>query len=483
MSLRPLPFPPRSVALAAALLLTACATVGPDYAGAPALPSARPGPLVRAAQAGASGTTPAAAPWWRSLGDATLDTLVDQALANSPDLRAAQARLRQARASLNQQQANAQPKGSASALALGLSSAPNTSAAQDLHFYNVGFDASWEIDLFGGTRRAVEAAEAQSGQVQAEFADAQVSLAAEVVQAYAELRAGQQRVLLSREAAALDGQSLALTRQRQERGVANMLDVERQLGREQATRRGVQEAEGAVTETLDRLALLCGQAPGTLDAQLSVPATLPQVPRELAVGDVTALLQHRPDIRAAERRLAASTAQIGQQQAGYFPKLSLLGDIGLGATEPGQLLKQNSLVLLGAPYLSWNVLDFGRTAAAVRKAEAGRDEALAKYESTVLQALRDANLALTRYGHQRNSLRSLLAQQASAERSLKLTTQRRQAGTASQLDLQDAQRTQIDARRDSLAAEAALLQDFAALHKSLGLGWDAAPAAIANAID
>ncbi|WP_141288377.1 TolC family protein, partial [Ideonella azotifigens] len=181
------------------------------------------------------------------------------------------------------------------------------------------------------------------------------------------------------------------------------------------------------------------------------------------------------------RRLAASTAQIGQQQAGYFPKLSLLGDIGLGATDPDQLLRQGSLVLLGAPYLSWNVLDFGRTAAAVRKAEAGRDEAQARYESTVLQALRDANVALTRYGHQRESLRSLLAQQASAERSLKLTTQRRQAGTASQLDLQDAQRTLLGVRRDILAAEATLLQDFAALHKSLGLGWEADADAVAKA--
>jgi len=481
MPLRLLPFLPRAVVLATALLLAACTTVGPDYVGAPAVPSATSGPLVRAAQAGARSDAPAAASWWRSLGDNTLDTLVDHALANSPDLRAAQARLRQARATLAQQRANGQPKGSASALALGLSSAPDTAASQDLHFYNVGFDASWEIDLFGGTRRAVEAADAQAGQSQAEFADAQVSLAAEVVQAYAELRAGQQRMLLLREVAALDGQSLALTRQRQERGVVGMLDVERQFGRDQATQRSVQEAEGAVTEALDRLALLCGQAPGTLDPQLAAPAALPQVPREVAVGDVTALLQHRPDIRAAERRLAASTAQIGQQQAGYFPKLSLLGDIGLGATDPGQLLRQNSLVLLGAPYLSWNVLDFGRTAAAVRKAEAGRDEAQARYESTVLQALRDANVALTRYGHQRESLRSLLAQQASAERSLKLTTQRRQAGTASQLDLQDAQRSLLDTRRDSLAAEAKLLQDFAALQKSLGLGWEVTPGAMARA--
>jgi len=455
---------------ALATVLSACTTVGPDYHGAPALPAAQGG-LVRAAQPGVQAAAPVATPWWQDLHDATLNGLVAQALADSPDLHAAEARLRQARAALAQQEANGKPSGSASALALGLSEGPGTSSKQTLHFYSAGFDASWELDLFGGTRRAIEGAEAQAGAVQANFADAQVSLAAEVVQAYAELRGRQQRVVLLQEVAALDVQSLALTQQRQQRGVDTALDVERQLSRAQASQRNLHEAEADIAETLDRLALLCGQAPGALDARLAGLGALPQVPRTVAVGDVTALMQHRPDIRAAERRLAASTAQIGQREAGYFPKLSLLGDIGLGATEPGQLLRRSSTVLLGAPYLSWNVLDFGRTAASVRQAEAGRDEARAQYEATVLQALNDANTALSRFGRERQSLQSLREQRDSAAHSLALTSQRRQAGVATELELQDAQRALLAARLDTLAAEAALLQDFAALHKSLGLGW------------
>jgi len=462
----------RSALSAAALaaLLSACTTVGPNYTGAPALPAAHGG-LVRAAHAGASPAAPLASPWWQSLHDATLDALVTQALADSPDLHAAEARLREARASLSKQQANTKPTSSASAMALGLSSGPGTSSSQTLHFYNVGFDATWEIDLFGGTRRAIESAEAQAGAVQADLADAQVSLAAEVVQAYAELRARQQRVALLRESATLDAQSLALTQQRRARGVDSALDVERQLSRAQASARSVQEADADATETLDRLALLCGQPAGALDARLSANVALPQVPSEVAVGDVTTLMQRRPDIRAAERRLAASTAQIGQQEASRFPKLSLLGALGLGATEPGQLLRRSSVFGVGAPMLRWNVLDFGRTEAAVHQAEAGRDEARAQYESTVLQALNDANTALSRYGRQRQSLLSLREQQQSAEHSLALTRQRRQAGVATEMELQDAQRTVLAARQDTLGAEAMLLQDFASLHKSLGLGW------------
>ncbi|MBV8603579.1 MAG: efflux transporter outer membrane subunit [Pelomonas sp.] len=462
-----------SIALAVAALLAACTTVGPDYAGAPA--TAASGPLARAAQPGiANAAAPVAAAWWQSLGDATLDALVARALADSPDLHAAQARLRESRAAYELQQADQQPTSSASALALGLSSGPGTAAAQHLHFYTAGFDASWEIDLFGGTRRAVESAAARADAVQADLADAQVALAAEVVRAYADLRARERDLALKRELAALDAQSLALTQQRTQRGVDSGLELERERERGIASARAAAEAERDLTIARDRLALLCGQPAGALDAQLgAAPAALPRVPDVVAVGDVTALLQQRPDIRAAERRLAASTAQIGQRKAAYFPKLSLLGDIGLGATEPGQLFKRSSLVLLGAPYLSWNVADFGRTAANVRQAEAGRDEAQARYQASVLQALNDANTALARYGQQRRSFASLREQQDAAARGLELTTQRRRAGVATELDLLDAQRALLEAREQSLSAEAELLQDFASLHKSLGLGWQA----------
>lgn len=480
--------------------LVGCTTVGPDYAGAPAVAEqamkaprfARDVQDIRdTGDTGGKARTrdsrdtrdtrdeppaqPGTAAWWTLLNDAPLNALIEQALANSPTLQAAQARLRQSRAALRQQEAQKMPKGSASALAAGVWQAPGTRDDTTLHLYSAGFDATWEADLFGGTRRATEAAAAQAQAVQADLADAQVSLAAEVAQAYASLRAQQQRQALLRATADADAQTLDLTRQRQSRGVSAAEDVEQRLLQGESTQASLADVAAQISASLDQLALLTGQAPGALDAQLSTTSPhLPVLPQRVAVGDPAGLLQRRPDIRAAERRLAAGQARIGQKEAGYFPKLTLLGDIGLAGTDLGHLLTSKSLALVGVPYLSWNVLDFGRTQAEVRQAEAGRDEALALYQAAVLGALQDANTALSRFGQQRQALVHLQAQQASADRSLALTRQRRQAGAASQLDLLDAQRNRDAAALRTLDGEAALLKDFVSLQKSLGLGWESA---------
>ena len=455
-----------------AATLCGCTTVGPDYAGAPAVAAdaVRAPRLARDASPGMP-VAPASASWWRTLDDPALDALVDAALHDSPTLQAAQARLRSARASLSKQQVDDRPKGSASALGLGLWQAPGTDAESTRHLYSVGFDATWELDLFGGTRRATEAASAQAQAVQADLADAQVSLAAEVAQAYVGLREQQQRLASLRATAGLDAQVLALATQRRERGVAAADEVEQRVQQGEATQASIADVTAQVAVSLDQLALLTGQPSGALDARLAATSALPAAPRDVAIGDATALLQRRPDIRAAERRLAQRNAQIGQQKAAYFPKLSLLGNVGFAGTDLGSLVSSKGLALVGVPYLSWNVLDFGRTAASVRQAEADRDEAEASYRAAVLGALQDANASLARFGQQRQVLQRLVAQQASIGRALDLTRQRRAAGVASQLDLLDAQRNDAEARRKALDGEAALLKDFVALHKSLGLGW------------
>ena len=463
------------VASALAATLGACAAVGPDYAGAPPVAAdAAKAPRFARDTVATAPAAPATAAWWRSLDDATLDGLVEQALRSSPTLHAAEARLRAARASLNEQEAKRRPSGSASALGLGLWQAPGTDESSSAHLYSLGFDASWELDLFGGTRRAVESASAQAQAVRADLADAQVSLTAEVAQAYVALRSQQRRLALLRDTTTLDTQGMALMQQRFDRGVSTADDLEQHKAQGEATQASMADVLAQISASLDRLALLTGQAPGVLDAQLAAPPQrLPSLPQDLRVGDPADMLKRRPDIRAAERRLASSSAQIGQQTANYFPKISLLGDIGFAGARIGKLLSGDSLSLIAVPYLSWNVLDFGRTAAAVRQAEAGRDEAVANYESAVLGALQDANTSLAQYGQQRQVLQRLLAQQASAERTLGLEQQRRQAGVVGQLDFLDARRNDINARLKALDGEANLLKDFVALQKSLGLGWQA----------
>ena len=471
------------VASALAALLGGCAAVGPDYAGPPPVAAdAAQAPRFARDTTPTAPVAPVAAAWWHGLDDATLDGLVEQALRGSPTLHAAEARLRASRASLNAQEAKGRPSGSASALGLGLWQAPGTDESSSAHLYSVGFDATWELDLFGGTRRAVESASAQAQAVQADLADAQVSLTAEVAQAYVALRSQQRRLALLQDTTTLDVQGLALMQQRFDRGVSTADELEQRKSQREATQASVADVSAQISASLDRLALLTGQAPGALDAPLSTPpASLPSLPQDVRIGDPTGMLERRPDIRAAERRLASSNAQIGQQTANYYPKINLLGDIGFAGTDIGHLLSGNSLSLIAVPYLSWNVLDFGRTASAVRQAEAGRDEALANYESAVLGALQDANTSLAQYGQQRQVLQRLLAQQASTQRTLGLEQQRRQAGVVGQLDLLDARRKDIDAQLKALDGEAALLKDFVALQKSLGLGWLNAAASNASA--
>jgi NodT family efflux transporter outer membrane factor (OMF) lipoprotein len=471
--------------LASVCALSAC-TVGPDYAGAPqvAPDAAHASNFVRTPVAGMVSTR-APSQWWLSLNDPQLNTLIDAALAHNPDVHAAQERLREARAQLQHQKANGMPTASFDAAALrmrepnlsslsssqGSSGSSSSSGGGPLQLYTAGFDASWEIDLFGGTRRAVEAAMAEADAVDADLADTQVSLAAEVAQAYVDLRDEQHRLTLAQHSAELEQQMLTLTQQRRAHGTAADVDVERLTTQVENTRATLQPLDEQVAESLDQLAVLTGQAPGALDQELSAQRPLPTLPASVAIGDPASILQQRPDIRAAERRLASSNAQIGEHKADFFPKVTLFGDIGYTAADPGHLFRKNNFSWIGAPYLQWNVLDFGRTLSSVRGAEASRDEADAKYAHTVLAALQDANTSLSRYGHQREHLATLQQVQASADRSLTLVRQRYTAGTSSLIDLLDTQRTQFSAQQNVVSGQAELLKDFVSLQKSLGLGW------------
>jgi NodT family efflux transporter outer membrane factor (OMF) lipoprotein len=464
--------PIRLVLIASAAGCLGACTVGPDFRGPPpAAPAAMRATTFIRAPEDSSAAQPSAAPWWTGLGDPELSALIDTALANSPDVHAAEARLRESRAALKEQKSNALPKSSASASYLNAQLPKSTLNVGDLNFYNLGFDATWEVDLFGGTRRAVEAASAESIAVEADLADARVQLAAEVAQAYVDLVDRKARRDLALRTAELETRVLELTEQRRGQEVASDLDVERIRTQVENTQASIIPLDEQIIESLDQLAVLSGREPGSLDTELDAARPLPTLPATVAVGDPAAMLRRRPDIRAAEFRLASQTAQIGEHEADWFPKLTLFGDLGFSASSPGGLVRGESFTALGVPYLQWNGLDFGRTRARVNQAKAGRDEAEAKYRSTVLDALRDADAALSRYGHQRQYVVNLRAVEKSATKSSFLTEMRYRAGTSTALDWLDAERTRFSAEQDRVAGEAELIKDFVALQKSLGLGW------------
>jgi NodT family efflux transporter outer membrane factor (OMF) lipoprotein len=468
-------------------MLAAC-TVGPNYSGPPlAAPrAAKASTFVRAGDASVMAEPPIAR-WWDTLGDATLSTIEARALAANPNLAAAEARLRQARASLREQKANLLPKADATALYaharfpglnLGQSSSGGSdqsggggNSASDINLYNLGFDASWEVDLFGGQRRAIEAARATAQAAQADLADAQVSLTAEVAQAYVNVRDRQQRIALNERSIAMQEQMLKLTKQRYEQGTASRLDVERLSQQLDSTRADVTPLSAERDAYLDELATLSGDEPGTLDAMMATAQPLPLPPAQVPIGDPAALLQRRPDIRAAERALAADTAKIGQAQAARFPSLSFMGIIGIGGTSPSDLTKLDDFTALIAPQLSWSFLDFGRNAAKVKQAEGVRDEAQAKYRSAVLGALKDAEDSLSRFRYRRMTVATLARALAAADEAATLSRQRYAAGTTTLIDLLDTQRQQIEAEQSLSIAKAGLTGDFVAIQKALGLGW------------
>lgn len=262
-----------------------------------------------------------------------------------------------------------------------------------------------------------------------------------------------------------------MTRRRRAAGTVSDLDLARLEGQLDTTRAESGTLVADLDGYRDALAILLGQRPGTLDAELATPTPVPLPPAAVAVEDPDALLRRRPDIRAAERTLAARTAQIGQAEAARFPHLTLMGLIGIGGSRLSDLTHLDDFVALADPQLSWNFVDFGRNAANLDKARCLRDDAEAQYRATVLAALRDAEDALSRFRQRRITVAALARAVAAAERSTSLTRARQQAGTATVMDLLDAERTQIGAEQRLAQAEAQLAGDFVALHKALGLDW------------
>lgn len=479
----------------APLLLGGC-VVGPDYSGPPELGRATPNAAFVRQAPGAQSNQPTLASWWTSLQDPVLAELERRALASNPSLQAAQARVRQARASVRQERANRFPVAGAQGTAVfadlpgidlqsgqGSTTAPTpppAASAQDednsLRFYNLGLNANWEIDLAGGQARTIEAANALAAAAAYNAADAQVQLTAEVAQAYVNLRDRQQRAATLRRAIELQQENLALSEQRFRGGTVAAFAVVQAKQALQGTNRELAASEGEIETYLNALATLAGEAPGALDPLLAPPRDIPLPPDTVAIGDPSSLLRRRPDIRAAERNLAASTARIGVAEAARFPKISFMGILGIGGTSLGDLTDLGNISKIAVPQLQWGLLDFGRTSAAIAQTRAGRDEAEAQYRRVVLGALQDAESSLSRFAQQRRTVAALADISRQAERSATLMRQRYERGVISRGDSLEAERQRLLAEANLRSAVAALTASYVAVQKSLGLGWNEAEA-------
>ncbi len=409
------------------------------------------------------------AQWWTLLGDAQLTALVQDAVARNPDLDSARASLRAARARVSASEASRLPTLSASASA----SQSKRGNAATTDTYDVGFDAAWEPDLFGGTRHAVDAARADTAAVEATLANAQVSLAAETALNYVQYRALQARILTLQRNLASQQETLDLTRWRTQAGLVSPINLEQSTATTEQSRAQLPVLQASLAAAANRLAILTGRAPGALEQQLSDSAPLPALPDRLVIGIPADTLRQRPDVIAAERKLAAETARTGVATANRYPSLRLSGSLGLDALSAGALGESGSLYRSLTAGLTAPLFDGGKLKQQQAVQQAVQDQAYAAYRSTVLTALEDVENALTNFSAQRQRLQSLQTAAEAAGRADAMAKQNYQAGLADFQTVLDAQRSRLSLEDSQISCEADLVTALVQLYKALGGGWTA----------
>lgn len=450
-----------------ALTITGCA-VGPDYRA----PQPEPARLLQAEHGGHDRSRFEAA-WWRQFEDPTLDALVGEALDENRELRIAYARLRAARAIRDDISNDRLPTVTAGASAdIGKAQQPGFSEERvNAERYDLGLDMAWELDLFGRIQRSLEASEAQAEAAEAELYQLQVSLVAELVDAYGQLRGAQLRERIARDNLANQRNSHELTEQLREAGVGSELDVLRAGARLAATEASLPQLRAQQVRARNRIATLLGQRADQLSVDLS-PRELPAIAKSLPIGDPGELLRRRPDIRAAERQLAAATANVGVATADLFPRVSLSGFLGFIAGRGSQIGSSAAQAWGVAPSISWAAFDLGSVRARLRGAEADADAALAGYEQQVLLALEESENAFSDYANAQQRLLSLIRQSTASRAAAQQAEIRYREGTADFLVLLDAERERLQAEDAQAQAEVEVYRSVVSLYKALGGGWD-----------
>ena len=379
--------------------------------------------VVDGVDAGRRVSTQQLADWWKTLDDPLLVSLIERSIDDNLTLRGALARLRQVRS-------QRQIAGTQLSPSIGASQAVQETSrgGRQNTLYSSSLDASWEIDLFGGLRRGVEAAQADLEAVEQNVADVAISLASEVALSYVEVRSFALRLVIARRNAEKQEETLAFVQSRADAGLVNQRDVQQALSNLATTRSGIPVLEAGLTRARNGLAVLVGQPPGALDGELGGSTGLPVVPAAVAVGIPAEVLRRRPDVRAAERRLASETARIGVVESDLYPRLSLDGSIGVEAATFAGLFSNPTDVFGIGPRLSWNIFDFGRTKARIASQTAVRDEMLADYEQSILRALEDVEGAVVDFANEKVRQQQLFEAVEAANSSLTLAQDQYRAG-------------------------------------------------------
>ncbi|MEO8604246.1 MAG: efflux transporter outer membrane subunit [bacterium] len=452
-----------------AIALAGCA-VGPDYRPPePAMPEgweelssgvmAKPSDLTR---------------WWTLLGDADLDSLVSEAAAGNLTLREAVARVDEARARYGIAHAGLFPQ-----LDSGATASRNLQSQNGPFFggdeysdFTVGVAASWEVDVFGRVRRSVESASAAEEAAEDDRHDVLIVLAADVVQSYIAVRTLQQRLAVARANLASQEQIFELTKVRFEMGISSGLDVAQAEQVLASTRTLIPPLELAQTEEINRLSVLLGKQPGALRDRLASSAPIPRPPDAIGVGVPVNLLRQRPDVRRAERDLAAATARIGVAVADLYPRFTLLGNFEFDSTKLSNWIEGPSSAYSVGPKVIWNVFDAGRLRSIVHAEEALTAQALARYEQRLLVALQEVENALAAFGRTREERVAVEEAVSASSEALDLATLLYKDGVVDFQNVLDAQRTLLDFEERLAITDGNVVRSLVRIYLALGGGWD-----------
>jgi NodT family efflux transporter outer membrane factor (OMF) lipoprotein len=474
--------------------------------------------------------------WWRGFNDPELNSLVDRAMKNNLDLRSAESRLRQARAQrgvigsslwpeINADGGYQHARGSknvvipAAAFTGGGGASPAVSSPGKVatpaqvtsggsggassssgsassnaplggpesplgnggfpgvttDLYQAGFDASWEIDVFGGQRRAIEAANADTAAAIEDSRDIRVSLLAEVARDYIELRAAQYESQIAQQNLHDQEDTLDLTRSKYQAGFATQLDVAREAAQVASTAATIPALEASVRQYIHAIGVLLGEDPEALSAELSTNAPIPPVPMQVPIGVPADLVRRRPDIRRAERQLAAASARIGVATSDFYPKFSITGSFGLDSSQVKQLFDWNSRYFALSPGVSWPIFDAGRIKHNVEVQKELTRQAATAYQSAVLNALREVEDSLASYRMEQLRRKALADAVDASRQAVDLARQQYDQGVIDFLEVLDAQRSLLEAENVLAQSDSNISLDLVSIYKALGGGWETPP--------
>lgn len=466
--------PGRWTALVIALVMLctgSCAMVGPDYSRPETTLS--PGWSTPLKQAVTEGQTDpqTLASWWSVFGDSTLSSLMERAVRGNLDLKEARARVKEARARRGIARADLFPAIDASGSMTASGSGKDANLSNTAELYRAAFDATWEIDIFGGVRRSIEAQTADLRATEEDLRDVLVTLLAEVALNYIDGRTYQARLAVAEANLKAQEETWQLARWRYEAGLSDELAVQQARYNLESTRSQTPTLRTGIEEAMNRVAVLLGEQPGAIRSEMEKVQSVPKAPASIAVGVPADVLRRRPDVRKAEAKLAAETARIGVAKADLYPRLVLKGSVGTEALSFGKVFSSSSRAFSYGPQITWPIFNAGSIRKNIEAQTAVQEQTLIQYEASVLTALEDVENAIVAFGQEQLKRQSLGESSDAARLAVTLAEHKYTAGLTDFTGVLDAQRSLLTYQDQTVQSDGAIASNLVRLYKALGGGW------------